>query len=320
MFNYSELKNHAAVLAQRSGDTTYEDDKIGIWINLSLEFLYGVYDYFPSLEDTHNFTSVDGTENYYMPKRFNKPMRIKDLTNDKEITILTEYEYVDSNVSNIADSTEGVPDVARFYGVKGIGLDISSSGTIVKVKSSSATETTAVVVRVEGFVDSSRTILDFENITVPTTASSTFVSGTKTFYDIIHVSKDRDSDGYITVANSADTTLTILSSIERVSEHRVLKLGLIPDASTYSYRIWFKKKFTKLVNANDYPFVEADDFIIFNTAKIALAQDKETMERANQYDKWAKEALNILLTNLQGKHGPSYQHKITNVWANAHRS
>ena len=71
MLNFAELKSNTGVICQRSSDTSYLTN-IGIWLNLGLEYLYNIYDYFPELEDTHTFNTADGTEAYHMPSRFAK--------------------------------------------------------------------------------------------------------------------------------------------------------------------------------------------------------------------------------------------------------
>lgn len=254
-----------------------------------------------------------------MPQDFDKPFRIKDLTTPKDIAIKTELEYTDENLSAIADADEDVPDNARIYGISGITGTIGSSGTIVKVKSSSASDTAGAIIRVEGWLDASKTIKGFENITISTSTPTTFVSGTTTFYGITHLSKSADTTGYVTVADSSDTTLAILQDVDRVSHHKVLKLGKIPD-DAYDYRVWYKRKVRKMVNDYDYPFIDVDSYFLLAGWGWALNQDKETMERAAVVWGKAKDALMALLSNIQGNLGEEHQHKIEAAFIQAHRA
>jgi hypothetical protein len=317
MYNFSEIKTKIAILSQREADTDYIS-KIGVWVNLSHRLLSEIYDYWIDLQDVYNFSTVDGQESYHLPSRFDKPLRLYDITNNRKITIKTEEEYFDSNIANIADAVEGQPSYARIYGSLGSTVPISSSGSTVQVKSSSASDTGSIVVRIQGYVDSNLLIEDYENVTVSAVTPTTYVSGSKTFYKITHISKSANTTGYLTIANSTGTVLEYLAPNERVArQHKVLKLGLIPD-DAYSMRLLFKKSITELVNDYDYPFTECDRYLILDGWGWSLKQDKEDQRAEMAWGK-AAEALKVLLANQNSKFGPDYQNKIESVWLNAHR-
>lgn len=316
MYNFSELKTQVGRLVQRSDDSNYLSNIVGTLINLNLEFLYNFYDYYNELEGKHNFTTVDGTEDYYMPGDFDKPFRLYDLTNKKPLFPKDEFTYFDANISNIASSTkEKAPSFYRIFEVFGVTKQVSSSGGLVQVKSSSSSDT-SVVVRIEGFIDSALTVIGYENITVTGVVA---VAGTMTFYKILHVSKAADSIGFITLENASGDDLVIMSPLERVAFHKVIKLGKIPNQAN-SLRLLYKRKFRKLVNDNDYPFVEADQFLIFKSTAVAYQQEKETLDRAAGMNQEAEKALTALINNIAGKRGPDFQHKMTSGFAQAHRS
>jgi hypothetical protein len=316
MYNFLELKTKVGQLIQLSTDTDYLE-KIGIWLQLSHKLLADIYDYWIDLQDIHNFSTVDGQEDYPLPNRFDKPFRIKDFTNKIDINIKTEEEYADGNLSSIVAATEGNSDTARIYGTTGVRVPISTSGDTVKFKSSYVTDPVAVVVRIEGYLDSSMLILGYENITIPIAASTTFVAGTTTFYKITHISKSVNSTGYITIANSTGTTLDTLAPNERVIRHKVLKLGLIPDG-IHSLRVWFKKIPNEMVNDYDYPFTECSEYLIMDAYGYALKQQTKDQEAEYAWNK-AEKILRILLTNQQSKLGPDYIHRAVSVWTSAHR-
>lgn len=317
MRNFGELVEDTAVMAQRSGDADYKD-KTKVWLNLSHEFLFNVYDYYLELQDIHNFDTVADQEDYPMPSRFDKPLRIFDLTNDRKIDIETEETYFDANIANIADAVTDKPNVARMFGVVGVTTPISTSGDTVQVKSSSTSDAGNFIVRVEGFINSDLTVLDYEDITISAASPTTFVAGTKTFYKITHVAKSDNTVGFITLADSSEITLELLSGTQRVSRHRVMKLGKIPD-DTYSIRILFKRGIPKLVDDNDYPFIDADNFMILNSAGYAYTQDREG-NRANNIWAKAKEALQEVMRNQNSKLGPDFQHKLNTMFVQSHRS
>ncbi len=317
MYTFSELKSNIATLVQRSGDTSYISD-IGVWVNLSIQNLYNSYDYYDELKNVHNFTTVDGTARYYMPSDFEKPLRMYDITNDKKITWRTYEGYFDGNIANIADANESDADQVYFTEVVGVKVQVATTGDTVQAKSSSTSDTTQIV-RVEGYLDSGLTIIGYDNITLNGTTAATATSA-NTFYKILNVSKSADTVGYVTVENSSGTDLTTLDSVQRVSRHKAFDLGRIPDDSTTSMRVLYKKKFRKLVNDNDYPFIECDDYIIYNATALSLQQNKETLERAVMFEKKAQEAKNFILLNQNTKLGPDYQHKMVSNITLAHRA
>lgn len=313
MQNFKELKNDSLELVQRGGDTDY-GNFLGSQINVLLKTMYNQYDFWAECQDIHNFTTADGDSQYAMPLRFNKPYRIYDLTNNKKLKVITEEVYFDANIANIADSVKAkVPNTARMYGVDGVQVQVSTSGETVQVTHSVSAN---IITRVEGFINSSLTIIGYENIT----ATGTFaVSGTTTFYKILHFSKASDTTGFVTLENSSGTDLTILGPTDRVARHKLMNLGLIPNQAN-SMRTLFKKNSPKLINDNDYPFVECDDYLIYGVAAMAMQEEKETLPRAQLFQSISDRSLNGILTDQYNKLGTGYQNMILNQVHQAHRA
>jgi hypothetical protein len=317
MYNFGELKAKVGELAQRSGDTDYLT-KIGIWIQLSHKNLADIYDYWLDLQDVHNFDTVDGQEDYPLPGRFDKPLRIFDLTNKTPITIKTEEEYFDENISAIAGAEESTAQYARLYGTSGSLTPLASTGDTVKVKSSSASDTGSIKVRIEGYIDSSRLILDEEEITISTASPTTYVAGTKTFYGkLTQISKSANSVGYFSVANSAGTVIETIPPNERLVRHKVLKLGKIPSA-TASIRLLFKRTVREMTDDYEFPFTECDRYLIFDAFGFALKQDKEDQRAEFAWGR-ASDALHVILANQNSKLGPEFQHKMLSKFLQMHR-
>jgi hypothetical protein len=316
VYNFSELKTNVGVLVQRSDDSSYLTE-IGTWINLGLQTLYNSYDSFLELRNRATITTTDGTDLYYMPKDLEKPLKAYNFTDKIPLTILTEEEYTDGNINNLSASNEGNPRSLYFVETVGVKRQVSTSGGTVQAKSSGTETGTGIIVHVEGYLDSSLTIIGSENITVTGTS---FVAGAVTFYKILNVSKSADSVGYITLADSSGNTLSVIDPVERVVRHKAFRLGLIPNDSATSIRVLYKKRLKKLVNAYDYPFVECDDYLIYNAASMAFQQDKETIDRAVTMAKFAENAKFAILTREQSKLGPDYQHKYISAYSQAHRA
>lgn len=318
MNNFSELKLNVGVLCQRSQDTDYLD-KIGVWLNLSQDFLYQSYDYFIELGGIYTFTSVDGRAVYPMPNDMDKPFKVFDFTNDSKLDAHSEPDYVQNNVSAVADSNEGIPCAYRIYGVQGVTGNWGTSGSVVKVKSSSSSDNNGIVVRIGGYIDSAKLIYAYENITIDTTDATSYTAGSTTFYEICEVSKSADTTGYISIADNAETVMGYISPTDRVVRNKVMRLGPIPDASTYSMRVYYKKRIRKMISDYDYPFIECDNYLILDAWGWALSQEKETMERAVTVWAKAKQAFDLILLNAAGALGTDQQHKISSEWAKAHR-
>ena len=314
MYNFGELKDNVATIAQRT--TTAYKNNIGIWLNLGQETLFNAYDYYFELKGVHNFTTVDGTALYYLPSDCVKIMRFYDITNNKHLNVRDEYEYYDANIANIADAIEASPNDVYVKEVVGVNRQVATTGDTVQIKSSSASDT-AEINRVEGYIDSDLTIVGGEDITV---TGTTFVSGTTTFYKIIKYSKDSDSTGYMTLADSSSNTLATLSATDRVSRYMTVRLGLIPDDSTTSMQVLFKRRYRKMVNDYDYPFIESDDFLIFFASSLALRQQKDNSDVAADFKQRAAEAFNLILFQQNSKMGPDFQQKLITAFAQAHRS
>ncbi len=319
MYNKGELNAKVAIILQRSGDAAYAT-KIDDWLNFAQEYAYKAYDYYQELEDIFTFNTVNGTEAYYLPSSFDKPLRIYNMTSPNKLTIWTEESYEDSSLSSIANSNTGTPSKARLFGVSPINALISASGITCKAKSSSLSDTAGFIVRVEGYVDAAMTVLDYENIVISTGTPTTFATAAspKTFYKITRVTKSADTVGFITLANSAGTTLAILGATDRQSRYPVLKLGLIPDAA-YSMRILFKRRINKMVSDNDYPFIDADEFYVDYATGFGLSEGKETLDRAAQLWSRADKVLMDVIRNQQTRLGEDFQHKMVSKSAMAHR-
>jgi hypothetical protein len=219
MLTFLQLKTKVANFTQHKTDDSDMMTKIGDWLNLSQRSLAELYDFWTELETTYDFNTADGVETYDMPSDFDKAFRVVDLTNETELTPMTEQEYVASYLSNIANADEAAPTIYRIYGVS--------------------------------------------------------------------------------------------------SRIRQMKLSLIPD-DTYSMRIWYKKIPADMSVDGDYAFVDADRYLIFNSAGHVWQWERENEKAVISWQK-AKQIFNELMMNQMRKHGTQYQHKFVSNFASAHR-
>lgn len=319
MYTLSELVNNSAILAQRQGDTTYAQN-FPIWLNMAQMYAANKYDFWSELQSTYNFASVANQQTYYMPSDFDKPTRIFDLTNNLKPTMITREQYFDANISTISNAQTGTPQYAMFYGINAINI-VPSSAFTVQVKSSSSDDTTNPVCFIEGWLDSAQTIMGSTSITINSASPTTYVSdpNSVSFYGITRFTKSANTTGFISLANNSGTLMSTIAPVDRESRYPVLYLGLIP-AGVYNYQTLYKRKVKRMVNDNDYPFADMDEFLVNYAAAYAYSQEKETVERSAQMftlaDKWLYEAIR----NEMDKYGTNYQQKFTNQTAQSHRS
>lgn len=316
MYNFGELLDQVEILSQHVNDDNYRS-KIKAWLNLGQSYAFSTYDFWSELQSLYTFNGVDGQETYYLPSDFDKPTRLWDFTNNTKISWITREEYVDANTASVADLVEGQPSQAMLYGISAVSTVPSSSFT-VQVKSSSSSDNGGITVRIEGWLDSAKTILGHEDIVISTSSPTTYVPGTNTYYGLTRCVKSSDTVGYITIATSDPTVIATIAPYDRQSRYPVLYLGLIPN-TTISYRLAYKRRITKMVNDNDYPFSDLDDFLTCYAAGFAFQEEKEAESRAEAMFKKAEGFLQIAIRNQQDKMGPAFQHKSVPTMAQAHR-
>lgn len=319
MYNFGEIVTQVAEMAQRSGDAAYLA-KIKAWVNAAQSYAADMYDYWPDLQARHNFTTVDGQYFYYMPSNFDKPYRVYDITNDRKLTVKTLEDYYDATLADTFDNNENTPSVAILYGVSAVSTIDDASFTL-QAKSSSSLDNSGIVIRIEAWLDSAKTILGYEEITINTGSPTTYATASSplTFYGINKIVKSERTTGYITISQVSDSTvLATIPPYAQSSRYPILELRQVPDAA-YGIFIPYKKKVEKLVDDQDYPFMDLDDYIILYALAFALHEEKESEMRADTMWKKAEDTLNVKIRNAQTKLGPSYQHEFTSKVAQAHR-
>lgn len=318
MYNFGELCDNVAVLSQHTGDDDYRN-KIKIWLNLGQSFAFYAYDFWSELQAIHQFQSANTFEKVFLPSNFDKPTRLWDMTHNTKITWITREEYVDANTASVATQVTGQPSQASLYGISAVAYE-ATGPFMVQVKSSSASDNGTIVCRIEGWLDSAKTILGHEDIDISTSSPTTYVPGVGTYYGITRFVKSADTLGYVTLATT-DTIPNILASIspyDRQSRYPVLYLGLIPNG-TFNYQIALKKRMHKMVNDNDYPFAELDEFLNCYATGFAFTQEKESESRAKQMFDKADGFLNTAIRNENNKMGTGFQFKMIPTMAQAMR-
>ena len=321
MYTFGDITTEVAVLVQRDQDVTFVT-KCQLWVNMGATVAFNEYDYWEELQTPMTaFNSVQGQETYYMPSNFDKPTRLYDFTNNRKLTMQTREEYVDANISNISGAVQGTPQYAMIYGVNAVNY-IETSGFMVQVKSSNSLDNGGFVVRVEGWLDSAKTILGYTNINISTSSPTSYVVDptNTTFYGITRITKSGDTIGFITLADQAGTpnVLGTIAPVDRESRYPVLYLGLIPDG-VFSYGGYYKRRIKKMTNVYDYPFAEIADFLHLYALGWAYMEEKETVDRATIVWQKANDLLMQQIRNQMNKMGPDFQNKFVPQTSQTHR-
>lgn len=320
MYNFGELQFNVATLVQRSGDASYIA-KIPVWLNMGQTHAANMYDFWSELQaPPWSLATVSGQERYYLPSDFDKPFRIFDLTNKKKLTMETREVYFDGNVSSISSKTTGIPQYASLYGINAIAT-LPNGAFTIKAKSSSTSDTGGFVVRLEGWVDAAMTILGYTNITISSSSPTTYVSDPNavSFYGITRCTKSGDTMGFFTIADNNGNILATIAPDDRQSRYPVMYLGLIPNGA-FNYQLLYKRKIKKMVDNNDYPFGDIDDYLTTYAVGFAYNEEKETQPRAQQMFELAEKLLMEAIRNEQDKLGVNFQHKFVTSTAQSHRA
>lgn len=318
MYTLAELVSNSAIVAQRQGDAAYAAN-FPIWLNMAQMYASNKYDFWSELQSTFNFSSVANQETYYMPSNFDKPTRIFDLTNNLKPTMITREQYFDANIATISNAQIGVPQYAMFYGISAINT-IPTIPFTVQVNSSSLADNANPIIFIEGWLDAAQTIIGSTNITINSATPTTFVPDPNAvqFYGITQFDKSANTTGFISLQTNTGILLATIAPNNRDSRYPTLYLGLIPQ-STYNYRLLYKKKIIRMVNDNDYPFADFDDYLISYASSWAYTQEKETADRGAAMMATAEKFLDMAILNEMSKFGTAYQQKFQNLTAQSHR-
>lgn len=319
MFTFGETYTEVAVLLQRDQDPTFTG-KCKYWVNLGAIVAYNAYDYWQDLQQVITpFASVQGQQTYYMTSDFDKPTRLYDFTNNRKLTIQTRQEYLDANISSVSGAVQGTPQYGMIYGVSAVNV-VTTGPFTVKIKSSSVSDTGTPVIRVEGWLDAAQTILGYTDITLSSASPTSYVSDPNAvnFYGATRYTKSADTVGFISLATSTGTVIANIAPVDRESRYPVLYLGLIPMAA-YNYTGLYKRKIKKMVDDNDYPFTDIQDFLILYATAWAYNEEKETVERGAAVMAKAMELLNNQIRNEMNKLGDDFQHKFVPQTSQTHR-
>ena len=217
---------------------------------------------------------------------------ISDITNGRiinEETIQSHERFV-APVLEVAGSvqTSKQPSLYRFIGSKSISALLSVADK-VQVISNSANDITPKVIHVVGEVSSVQVSEDIILTGVSAAESTnTYDSGSELI--LSQGTNDgtlSDLAGVVTVREKITTsnTLSIFAPEERTPSFRWIRFSPEP-AAALTARIWYNKKWRRLVDDNDIPEIDCANEIIEGIVADALWEDGQGAEAQVQEQKY----------------------------------
>ncbi len=259
---------------------------------------------------SYDLSVTSGTSDYSLRRDLDKVITITDVTNGpiiNETTIQAHERFVAPVLEVAGDvQTAKQPSTYRFIGSKGVSALMSIADKI-QVISSSASDIAPKVIHVVGEVSGVQVSEDI----VLTGTSAAESSNTYDADSELMLSQGTndgtlsDLAGVVTVREKTTTTNTIsvFAEEERVPSYRWISFSPQPAASLTA-RIWYKRKWRRLVDDNDVPEIACASEIVEGVVADALWEDGQIEEANAQEGKFnglvseLYSSLNNLSTNL----------------------
>lgn len=197
----------------------------------------------------YSFTTTSGTQDYVLPRDFDKPVYVRDNTNKRELASKS-FQYL-SNQRTDEFNNEGVIDSYVIYDAN-FNAQPTSAATAT-VTSSSASDTSQSVFL--HYIDSNGAEQK-ETLSLSGTGD---VTSSGTVERFISISKDADTVGYVTVTCNSQT-IAVIDPERRSYRVRKMRLFLTPNGTTTIACPYIIKPLP-MTDDNDYPLIECQDCI-----------------------------------------------------------
>lgn len=283
-----------AMMQNTSTSTTNANDllpKVKDWVRTRYDRILRSFPW-GELNREYNLSVVSGIRDYSLRYDLESVIKMWDTTNGREITALDIRDHVRFNAVSLEVAGNVQTGVADHYidiGSKSCSA-LLSQATKVQVASSSASDTTPMIVRITGEVSG---VAISENIALNGTASvdsaNTYDSGTELQITVGTSSGAlQDLVGVVSVRETTTPTniLAKLSPSERSPLYRWIRLDLMPAANA-TYQVWYKKRWMPLINDNDAPVIPCANEIIEGVIADALFEDGQVTGAQGQESKFA---------------------------------
>lgn len=253
----------------------------------------------PHLFRTYDLSVTIAISDYSLRRDLDKVLTITDITNGQlinEETIQSHERFVAPVLEVAGDvQTSKQPENYRFIGSKSVSALLSIADK-VQVISSSTSDITPSVIHIVGEVSGVQVSEDIVlNGTTLVASANTYDSGSELI--LSQGTNDGtvvDLVGVVTVRENTTTsnTLSTFAPEERAPQFRWIRLSPEP-AAALTARIWYKRKWRRLVDDNDIPEIECATEIVEGVVADALWEDGQLQEAQAQEAKF-----NNLVTEL----------------------
>ncbi len=242
---FNDLRLQVLRHLDEAGDTGTTRALVGDFLNQAHQYRTTCEDWTFMLWDTpETFTTTSGDQLYTLHQEFHRPAYFFNRTTRKYLVEVPMRSL--GQTASRWNTDSGPPDRFMFRGKTGIQAQ-PTSGSVVRIVSSSASDTTAAkAIIVRGVTASGVTT---ESITPN---GLTPVSGTTTFTKILGVQKSADWVGTMTMTtNSAAVTNLVLFPTEYGRSYQQIFLLKCNDTNEIEYQ--FYRQPTPFVNTYDVP-------------------------------------------------------------------
>jgi len=288
---FKRIQVRAQARVQNTGTSTSNANdllpKVKDWVTFRHDRILRIFPW-PHMVRTFDLSVVSGTIDYALRRDLDKVLTITDITNGpviNEETIQSHERFIAPVLEVAGDvQTSKQPSLYRFIGNKSVSALLSIADTI-QVLSTSASDITPKVIHVVGEVSGVQVSEDIILTGVSAAESTnTYDSGSELI--LSQGTNDgtlSDLSGVVTVREKTTTsnTLSTFAPEERAPSFRWIRLSPEP-AAALTARIWYKKKWRRLVDDNDIPEVDCANEIIEGVVADALWEDGQGEEAQAQ--------------------------------------
>lgn len=279
-----------AMLQNTSTSTSNANDllpKVKDWCRTRYDRILRAFPW-TELNRSYNLSVLSGTRDYALRYDVDSIIKMWDTTHGHEITAYDLRDHIRFNAVNLEVSGNvqtSNPDQYVDIGSKSVSALLSTADQ-VQVVSSSASDTTPMLIRVTGEVSGMPVS---ENLVLTGTSSvnstNTFDSGAELIITVGTTAGTlQDLAGVVTVREKT-TTSNVLAQIapgERVPYYKWIRFSTTP-ASNLTAQVWYKKKWMPLNNDNDAPIVPCANELVEGIIADALWEDgQETAAQAQE--------------------------------------
>jgi hypothetical protein len=286
LLTFREIQRQVQAKIQNTGtSTTNANDllpKIKDWINDRYARLYRSF-YFQEIIDTYDLTLTASTSEYAFDRDVepNGILSIFDKTNAIPIDEDTIQNHTREYAPSLDKSTNLITDHPsrwRAIGVFSVKAAVGTTPEAVRVASSSASDISPNVVRIEGLVGGARL---GENVTLTGTTNAqttnTFDANQKLTISVGTSDGTRKSvAGIITATGlTSATTYAVISPDEYAHKYQWFRVSPTPKATGTqpTWEIWYKKYFRRLDQDTDIPLFDCSIELVQGAFSDALRED-----------------------------------------------